>query len=305
MLLEHRSLHAGFRARNFKRWRKALNLLETQWVIAQEFVDEFDAKHRKEANLLHDFQFEALKHLHARALLVTREIICLVEGGYADGALSRWRSLHELAVVSAFLSKQDAQVAQRYLASFHFEAYRAAIQLNEYAARAKLRKFSSSELASMSETRDLLEKRFGKGMRENYGWASAALGKDKPNFHDMEISTGLDHWRPRYKWASQHTHGNHRPANSLLGLSESKQPKFLVGASNSGFVDPLQMTAISLNICTAAFLSTKSSIDTTIVLRILSDFAREIGPLAIRIERDSLRVAKTKSKISSEEANKQ
>jgi hypothetical protein len=36
-------------------------------------------------------------------LQIFNEILVLLKSGYADGANSRWRSLHELAVISFFL----------------------------------------------------------------------------------------------------------------------------------------------------------------------------------------------------------
>src|SRR5262249_50921986 len=47
-----------------------------------------------------DFVFEALVRLHARSCLVAEEVCWLMEGGFASGAHSRWRTLHELVTVS-------------------------------------------------------------------------------------------------------------------------------------------------------------------------------------------------------------
>ena len=47
--------------------------------------------------------------------------------------------------------------------------------------------------------------RFGEDIRHEYGWASGVIGKKAPTFLDIEEFTGLDHWRPRFKRASQHT----------------------------------------------------------------------------------------------------
>ena len=40
-----------------------------------------------------------------RACQVTDEIICLLENGFADGAMARWRTLHEIAVVAVVISQ--------------------------------------------------------------------------------------------------------------------------------------------------------------------------------------------------------
>jgi hypothetical protein len=84
-------------------------------------------------------------------------------------------------------------------------------------------------------------------MHNEYGWASEALQNPRPSFAQLEKAVGLDHWRPRYRWASQHTHGGYRPSHAMLAMAETAEQVHLVGQSNSGFTDPIQMTAISLN----------------------------------------------------------
>nr|MDC2855757.1 DUF5677 domain-containing protein [Ningiella sp. W23] len=50
-----------------------------------------------------DLRFVALTQLHAKSVLVLREIQALIEAGYPDGAMTRWRTLHELAVCSCVI----------------------------------------------------------------------------------------------------------------------------------------------------------------------------------------------------------
>lgn len=233
--------------------------------------------------------------MHARSLLIAREILCMLYGGYPDGALSRWRSLHELSVTAVFLKTQNQEVSHRYLASFPFASLRAAKQLNEHAVRANMTPFTAQEVAAMTARCDAFEARFGKEMREEYGWASVALNNPKPNFAQIEKAVSLDHWRPRYRWASQHTHGGYRPALSLLGTAESMQPVHLVGQSNSGFTDPIHMTAISLNNATSSLLIIRPTVDNIIFLRIISDLSNEIGDVAVAVEKESFAKAQAKS----------
>jgi hypothetical protein len=115
------------------------------------------------------------------------------------------------------------------------------------------------------------------------------------NFVGIEKAAPLDHWRPRYRWASQHTHSGHRPQMALLGLAENVEPVYLVGASNSGFTDPLQMTGISLQIATQAMLLTAPRLDYLVVARILADLADEVGPLAMSLEEQTLKAARAGS----------
>jgi Family of unknown function (DUF5677) len=278
---------ARFRRRNYRRWCKAFDLLELMWMVSEEVGRTLNEKYRPQAALHKDYLFEALTYLHARSLLVTREVMCLMHGGFADGAMSRWRTLHELATTASFLQKHGVEVAHRYLASHFFNTYRAAVQLEIYAERANLEPFAAHEIAEMKRHCDAYAIRFGEEMRNDYGWAASVLNVRKPTFAMIEKDVGLDHWRPRYKWASQHTHGPHRPAHALLGVAETEQQVLLVGPSNSGMVDPIHMTAITLAIVSSALFSTRPSVDHIVAAQVLSDLSGEVGPLAVELERKS------------------
>src|SRR5437870_8332031 len=62
---------------------------------------------------------------HVRACQVTDEIITLLENGFADGAMARWRTLHEIAVVTSLISQHGIELAERYVAYQAVEAKRA------------------------------------------------------------------------------------------------------------------------------------------------------------------------------------
>jgi hypothetical protein len=293
----------GFRRRNYRRWRKAFELLELMWLISEEVGAKLNQKYRPQAALDKDYLFEALAYLHSRSLLVTREVICLMHGGFSDGAMSRWRTLHELATTASFLRKHGGEVAHRYLVSHYFDSYRTAKQLEVYSDRANIERFSPQEIDYLKRSCDVFASQFGEEMREGYGWAASALGVRKPNFAMIEKDVGLDHWRPRYRWASQHTHGPHRPAHALLGVAETEQQVLLVGQSNSGMVDPLQMTAITLAIVSSAMFVTRPSVDHIVAAKILSDLSAEIGPVALDLERKSYAKAQ-KAKPASKSRSK-
>lgn len=284
MLRERREEDQGFEERNFKRWQKAFDALETMAEIAGEVGEACDKEGRAQALSENDYRFEALSQLFPRALLVTREIVHLLKGGFPDAALSRWRSLHELSVTAMFISQNDGTIALRYLASFDFQAKRAARQFNQHAERANLKPFSSEELADIDARSILAIDAVGVELKSDWDWASPAIEKEKPNFSDLEKAVGLDHWRPRYKWASQHVHSGHRPSDKLLGACEAKQPLMLVGRSNSDFTDPLHMTAISLMQITTTVLLKNPNIDRVVYSKILLTLSDNVGQLALACE---------------------
>lgn len=276
---------AGFERRNLQRWRKPFNLIEMILEIAAEVGGKFNTEVRPQAIQEEDYAFEALTHLHARGLLVGSECICLMKGGFADGALSRWRTLHELNVVAAFLFRNDKEVALRYLVSFEFQALTAARQMKKYAERSKIEPPTDGEIGAMESRCKSHLKQFGEDIRHEYGWASGIIGKKAPNLLDIEEFTGLDHWRPRFKWASQHTHGGHRPFGTMLGTAESKEPVLLIGQSNSGLVDPLHMTAISLTHITSSLLLSRPDTDRIICTKVLFGLSDDVGTEALKVDR--------------------
>ena len=298
MLKEARARTDGFEKRTFKRWKKPFDLFEQLIAMAIEIGEDVDAELTQVAQE-EDFVFEALRHLHPRSILNAQEIYCLLKGGFPDGALARWRSLHEVAVTAVFISQSGNQTALNYLGSFVFNARRAANQLNEYAERAGLEPFHQKDLNDLDVACDATEKQLGRAIGADYGWAREALGRG-PKSHisllDLEKHVCMDHWRPRYRWASQHTHAGHRPPDKSLAMCEAEEPLHIVGGSNSGFVDPLQMAAISLATVSSVFLLHKPTFERITLSEIMQKYADEIGPLAIREEEKSSKKSRKKKR---------
>jgi hypothetical protein len=87
------------------------------------------------------------------------------------------------------------------------------------------------------------------------------LKNKKPTCALIEEARGLDHWRPRYKWASEDSHSNYKPHETHLALSEAKEPLLIVGRSNSGMIDPAQMLGCSLHLAASSLLSLRQELD--------------------------------------------
>lgn len=288
----------GFERRNCKRWKKSFARIDLVWAFAEEVGRVFNEQFRPEAVDANDLNFEALTRQHGRGLLVAGEAIHLMKGGYAEGALSRWRTLHEILVVTMFIKKHGDDIAERYLLSAHFRSLEAAEQLNKYADRANLKPFTDEELKMFKATCANVSARLGQEMYAEFGWARPALSqrgeKWKPRLEDLEASLGLDHWRPRYKWASQHAHAGHRHAHASLGLVEAQSDLILVGPSNSGMVDPLQLVAGHLWSLTATLLLSRETIETVILTNVMQYLANDVAHLALDDEKMSLQKARKK-----------
>lgn len=284
-----------FEHRCYRRWKRPVDLLEVLVQTSQEVGDEINRSCGPRAHIDCDYKFLSLISLHAKAVLVAREALCLLYGGFPDGALSRWRSLHEVAVVAKFLSSQDQDIAHRFYGGAAFLNLKAAKSFNNYANRTGERPLSDDEMAALEAKCISLKQQFGWEIKKDYDWASPALSKDHPTFADLERFVSLDHWRPRYRWASQHTHAGYRSPSSTLGASEALEPMHVVGQSNSGFVDPLQMTALSLNIVTSTIVAIEKSVENAIYLNVLYRLSDEIGSSALRCQETSLQKARKRT----------
>lgn len=162
-------------------WGNALDLLQGLIVICDESTQGYMKTSDKE-----DLVQEILVKLYAKAIVVTKEILTLLRSGFSDGAQARWRTLHELTVVTVFIAEHGEDVAERYVNHETIDIYKAAIQYNEYYTQLGLEEISNEEIQEMEISRlDLLEK-YGKSYKNEYGWASNALSKANPTFRDIE-----------------------------------------------------------------------------------------------------------------------
>jgi hypothetical protein len=115
MLAYNRKCRKEFENRLYKRLKAPLTLLEFLIQISIESGVKHREKLAKTTNKANDFKRAAIINLHARALQISNEILVLLKSGFADAAYARWRTLHELKIISFFLSDSNNVVSQRYL----------------------------------------------------------------------------------------------------------------------------------------------------------------------------------------------
>lgn len=276
MLKDRRRFLKGFEKRHYSLWKKGIDLLESFLVAAFELGENFNRYYRNAASENQDFIFEALTRLHARSVHVGFEVLCLLRSGFADGAHARWRTAHEIAVVSNFLAGNEPCVAKRYLEHEVIESYRAMNQYQEYAEQLKQDKFSEEEVINLKKLHDQFCEKYGEEFKTPYGWSAEALGKKKPTFADIEKALGLDHLRPYYKMASHNVHANPKGIKFRLGLSDGADI-LLAGPSNYGLADPAHGVSISVLQSTVPMLNLVKNLDAIVMGKILMKFVDDIG----------------------------
>jgi hypothetical protein len=86
---------ADFQKRLLAHWGLPLDLLRMLLTISREFGDNVNQELRETLFPNSNHLIEVLTRLHARACQVVDEILVLLSAGFADGAMARWRTLHE------------------------------------------------------------------------------------------------------------------------------------------------------------------------------------------------------------------
>ena len=109
-------------------WREPFELLDLHLALAFELGSTW-TKMLREGRRKKDHELvEVITRLHGRSLQVAAEVRALLREGFADGALSRWRTVHVLAVVAFFVAQEGNEMAIRYLDHLDMDSYRAALE---------------------------------------------------------------------------------------------------------------------------------------------------------------------------------
>ena len=284
----------GFERRLSKHWAKPLHLLELMVEIAQEVAGGVGETVAAEEVKVDEHTFRALWAIHARGCQMSRAILALLRSGFADDAHARWRSLHELAAVSSFISKHGDGVAEKYLLHDVVQRRKLARAYKEHEVRAKLDPLTQAEMDDIEGEYQSLIGKFGNEFAEDYGWAASALGNKRPTLLNIEEDVGLDHLRPYYQMANHNVHGNSHAAFFKLGVFEPDRPIHLAGPSNMGLADPGHGVALSLVHITGALAQTVLTLDTLTEWMVLDLLQHETGDAFLQAHKESEKIAQDK-----------
>lgn len=161
------------------------------------------------------------------------------------GAMARWRTLHDVNVMSAFLAENDDSLSYRYLRHEDYQTLKIRRSYDTYAGRLGYEPTTTEADGDPDELRESLVDEFGSSFLERNGWAAPAFGGRPPKAADFELKAGLDHMRPYVYLASDGVHATPKglmPTLQHLG----EDPIIMAGPSNAGLADPGHGAAISL-----------------------------------------------------------
>jgi len=279
---------SGFRARLEQRWGKSLGPLRMLLTMVREWCER--AHHRESGLRQHTKkQFrQVLIRLLVRGCQVTDEVICLLENGFADGAMARWRTLHETAVVAAIISQGGENAAERYVEHQAVESKRAMTKYLECSNLLGYRPLSARAQAKIEKAYDKVMAKYGEPFKTDYGWAAAHLKKNRPTFVDLEAAAGRAEMRAHYQMGNDNIHAGIKSMYVRLGLFD--YGGLLAGRSNAGLTEPGQNAAHTLTQLAAIVCLSRPSLDDLVIgemLKTLMDeIPRSFARAELRLRRD-------------------
>ncbi len=271
------------------RWGPGLERLRMLCTISRELGSGINNALRPAGGGDRPLTFDLLIRLHARACQITEEVICLLGSGFADGAMARWRTMHEIAAVACLLEEHGESLSERYRRHEIVEARKAARQYRRFEAQLHIQPMDDQTVENIEKDYKEAIGKFGAAFGNSYGWAAEALGKENPTIADIQASAKIQHLSPYYRLASHNVHANPKGIFHGMGLLEGATT-LLAGPSNAGLADPAHSTAISLLLISAVLLKLHPTLDNTVAVRAMDEIMNEIGELVQdaheKLERD-------------------
>ena len=258
-------------------WSTPLCLFDLLWDICTAQGAEFNAQFRPQASRENDLVFECLVRIHAKACQIAGEILVLCQHGFPDGALARWRTLHELAVVQQFIAKEGRPVAQRYLDHVAVANYSEALVYKENAAALEFEPLGDIELAELKQKCDEVCAKYEPSFCRPDGWVPTYIETGNlRGIRAVEQSVSLGSLSPFVRMANSRIHAGPKSVYFSLAQPDHARDMMIAGPSAYGIADPLQHSAFSLTLCTSTLLLYRQSSQTLALARALCQLRDEI-----------------------------
>ena len=256
--------HASIKREIANRWKRPLDLLDILLGVSREAGERFSQEHASIAEKEDDFVFIVVRNMHIRSCRVAAEVRELMAAGFADGAMARWRTLNEIAVISSFIRNTGNEAARRYIDHNVIGSFNLVDEyLRVYPEGGK---FTKEDLSRATQLKENIIENYEKMFEKDYGWAAPWFDK-VPTFKKIEDSQ-MRQFRPYYRFASQEVHAGIGGDMFQMGLHPKQEGEaLLAGPSVWGLEEPGQNTAISANQILTAFLTMGKGYEIISILR--------------------------------------
>jgi hypothetical protein len=263
-------------ARIARMWQKPFESLEILIELA-EHIGRSVGQHYTQHSPPDPRLVFVLTRLHGRGIHIANEILTLLRTGYPEAAMARWRTLHEVVVVSSFIVEHGGESARLYLEHAAVASFKAAKRYQRFAKgrgfAAGFQPLTEEEFANLRTAHEAAVAAHGEPFRRDYGWAASFLNNAKPTFADLEDAVSLDHYRPFYGAASDSIHAGPKGLQAKLG--SVSEDLLLLGPSPYGLADPGQNTALSLALLIGNRMRLCTVVDTIVVAQVAGMLAQK------------------------------
>ncbi|GGO73479.1 DUF5677 domain-containing protein [Bowmanella pacifica] len=276
----------AFTKRNRERWslgfQKLHALRETSLQAGMNFQKQFLEYDQYQTDEL----LGVLMRQHAHACRISGEIIHLLEGGYPDAAVARWRTLYEMVITCLLIKMYGRDAAIDFI---KYGIVKNAEGINEHHRTANemgVETFSQEEVDFANAQKQEITER-------NPSWHWDRKYASVSKLEKLREHVGLDKWSHNYKLASRNVHSDYFEMRCLYAMSEAKSDMLLVGQSNSGLTEPAHFTAISLAQITSIFLTAYIEDeskeldyrDSLLFMKVIDNYVKEVGEAFINVEK--------------------
>lgn len=278
MYEEHRLEQQEFEARLQMRWLDAFYGLKSVITISEEIgmgvINEFLEKSKDDDGVSTiPLEYDIAFKLHGKSVVVSKEILTLLQSGYSDAAISRWRTLHEISVILNLITdtlQNNTNLAKELAIRF----YKRSI-VEEFKIEKIDSKRSLEEFIGLKAQVDEIKKSYGeKFIYEEYEWARPVLPKIKGRiyFSNLEKKTRSTKLTSYYKMANNQIHSTSFGLYKSFGDMYDSGTGVIFGPSNYGLSIPGQLTIISIIRSTSSLLAVDLNLDKIMMISILQKF---------------------------------
>lgn len=275
----------AFERRLKDRWGDGITSLQILLGLSREFGQDYATEVLPQLRRDKPHLADVLLRSQSRACQIGEAIVVLLQHGFADDAMARWRSIHEIGATLTLLTEHGEELAERYVLHQHIDVAREA---RDYKSTEPwgYEPIDPETLARIELKKREMITRFGPRFASRYGWAAECLGitNRDPTFRDIEEAAGIATWRATYGMASRSVHASAKSAYFRLGLLNGHDLA-LAGPTNAGLADPGHATAIGLLSVNMSLFPFFETLDSHVFAKVMSGLVDEIGEQMIAAHR--------------------
>ena len=213
---------------------------------------------------------------------IAGEVETLLTHGFADGAMSRWRTLHEVVVVALFIAENENEVARRYLDHLVIDSLRMARMYSGAAPGLGYPPLADQDWQHLQKNAADLISKYGQAFSTDHGWAAGVLHYKKPTFSQIAEAVQFQKYKPYYKMASDNVPAGARGIFASLAPLSNVGDLLLSGPSNAGHEEAGRLTAYSLSQSAVTLMLIEPSLDAIVRAKVLQKLSGEIEEAFIR-----------------------